>query len=208
MAVLYLMRHGQTQFNIEKKVQGWVDSPLTELGKEQALHMKKELEKKGITFHHAYSSDLGRAVATMRLVTGQACPMYTVKDLREISFGDLDGKYSWQLDEARYHEHPEDFHGESGEQACLRALNALRTIAAREAEDPGAVLVVAHSGIMYFLYPMLDKLKGYDWPEEMEVPNGTVFEIDANGDYLVLQGVLMPDGTEYGHFTAPESDNN
>ena len=40
---LYLMRHGQTLFNVRRKIQGWCDSPLTELGKQQALKAKENL---------------------------------------------------------------------------------------------------------------------------------------------------------------------
>ena len=45
---LYLMRHGQTLFNVRRRIQGWCDSPLTELGKQQALKAKEILEEKGI----------------------------------------------------------------------------------------------------------------------------------------------------------------
>ena len=41
---LYLMRHGQTLFNVRRKIQGWCDSPLTELGKQQALKAKENLK--------------------------------------------------------------------------------------------------------------------------------------------------------------------
>ena len=40
---LYLMRHGQTLFNVRRRIQGWCDSPLTELGKQQALKAKEYL---------------------------------------------------------------------------------------------------------------------------------------------------------------------
>lgn len=48
--IVYLMRHGQTLFNELKKVQGWCDSPLTELGKEQAR------DKQDNIFNHKVSS--------------------------------------------------------------------------------------------------------------------------------------------------------
>ena len=41
---LYLMRHGQTLFNVRRRIQGWCDSPLTELGKQQALKAKEYLK--------------------------------------------------------------------------------------------------------------------------------------------------------------------
>lgn len=206
MAVLYLMRHGQTQFNAEGRVQGWKDSPLTEEGVRQAEAMKKWFEEKNIHFKAAYASDLPRAVHTMQLACPDDCPMYAVHDLREISFGDMDGKYGWELDEAGYRNDPEKFGGESVEKAMARARNALTTIASREHEHHCGVLVTAHSGILYFLYPLLDKAEGTDWPAEMEVPNGTVFEVDGNGDYLVLKGVRHPDGTVWGTIGPAENE--
>ena len=54
--ILYLMRHGQTLFNARKKIQGNVDSPLTELGIKQAEIAKDYFTKNGIILTHAYSS--------------------------------------------------------------------------------------------------------------------------------------------------------
>ena len=45
---LYLMRHGQTLFNVRRRIQGWCDSPLTELGKQQALKAKEYLKEVGL----------------------------------------------------------------------------------------------------------------------------------------------------------------
>ena len=58
---LYLMRHGETLFNTQKRVQGWCDSPLTENGIWQAEQAKQYFAKKGISFDAVYSStqDLG-----------------------------------------------------------------------------------------------------------------------------------------------------
>lgn len=61
MSKLYMMRHGQTLFNVLKRKQGWCDSPLTELGIEQAKRAGEELRERGITFDHAYSSTSERA---------------------------------------------------------------------------------------------------------------------------------------------------
>ena len=53
---LYLMRHGETLFNTQKRVQGWCDSPLTENGIWQAEQAKQYFAKKGISFDAVYSS--------------------------------------------------------------------------------------------------------------------------------------------------------
>ena len=49
------MRHGQTLFNLQHKIQGWCDSPLTELGIKQAKVAEKWFKDHDITFDHAYS---------------------------------------------------------------------------------------------------------------------------------------------------------
>ena len=55
---LYLMRHGQTLFNVRRKIQGWCDSPLTQTGIQQAKIAGEYFKRKNIVFDHAYSSCL------------------------------------------------------------------------------------------------------------------------------------------------------
>ena len=95
MSRLYLMRHGQTLFNVLKRKQGWCDSPLTELGIEQARGAGRWFAEHGVTFDHAYSSTSERAVDTLELVlaeSGQGDLAYErVKGLKEWNFGSFEG---------------------------------------------------------------------------------------------------------------------
>lgn len=68
MKRLYLMRHGQTVYNLEKRVQGRCDSPLTELGIEQARRAGAWLAAQGAAFDRICSSPIGRAYATAESV--------------------------------------------------------------------------------------------------------------------------------------------
>lgn len=68
MKDLYLMRHGKTFFNQEGLVQGACDSPLTELGQEQARQAGAYLKERSIRFGHLYSSTQERASDTLELV--------------------------------------------------------------------------------------------------------------------------------------------
>ena len=79
-----LYRHGETVWNKEGRLQGWLDSPLTEYGKAQA---KKQVEQVQLVF----SSDLGRAMETAKLMFPTA-KLLTDKRLREIYLGDWQGK--------------------------------------------------------------------------------------------------------------------
>ena len=72
------MRHGETLFNTQKRVQGWCDSPLTENGILQAEQAKQYFAKKGISFDAVYSSTQERATDTAKIVA----PEYTVTQLK------------------------------------------------------------------------------------------------------------------------------
>ena len=82
---LYLVRHGQTVFNVRRKIQGWCDSPLTELGRAQAGVAAEYFRSRGITFDHAYSSTSERACDTLEILTPM--PYTRVKGLKEWNFG-------------------------------------------------------------------------------------------------------------------------
>ena len=71
MKDLYLMRHGQTFFNQEGLVQGACDSPLKELGQNQARQAGAYLKERGIRFGQLYSSTQERASDTLELISGR-----------------------------------------------------------------------------------------------------------------------------------------
>ena len=88
---LYLMRHGETLFNTQKRVQGWCDSPLTENGIWQAEQAKQYFAKKGISFDAVCSSTQERATDTAKIVA----PEYTVtqlKGIKEMNFGSFEAQ--------------------------------------------------------------------------------------------------------------------
>lgn len=68
MKRLYLLRHGQTEFNVKKLVQGRCDSPLTVLGRQQARAAAAWLKAHGVVPDKVVSSPLGRAMDTARLI--------------------------------------------------------------------------------------------------------------------------------------------
>lgn len=68
MKRLYLLRHGQTEFNVKKLVQGRCDSPLTDLGRQQAGMAAAWLKAHGVVPDKVVSSPLGRAMDTASLV--------------------------------------------------------------------------------------------------------------------------------------------
>lgn len=84
---LWLVRHGETMASAAKRIAGWLDTPLTPRGREEARALRPVLD--GRRFDGVWSSDLSRAVETARLAWGEAVPD---RRLREVSFGDLEGR--------------------------------------------------------------------------------------------------------------------
>jgi 2,3-bisphosphoglycerate-dependent phosphoglycerate mutase len=89
---LVLVRHGQSQWNLENRFTGWVDVDLTELGREEARRAGEHL--KGMKFAHAFSSHLKRAQETLRIIqetAGLSVPVSFSSALNERHYGDLQG---------------------------------------------------------------------------------------------------------------------
>lgn len=92
---IYLVRHGQTLFNLLERVQGWSDTPLTTDGIEIAEFCGKGLSD--IPFDRGYSSDLSRAKKTLEIMLNQN--EYEIPNmverigLRELCFGDFEGGF-------------------------------------------------------------------------------------------------------------------
>jgi 2,3-bisphosphoglycerate-dependent phosphoglycerate mutase len=92
MPKLVLVRHGQSLWNLENRFTGWVDVPLTALGKEEAIRAGERLT--GQHFDVAYTSSLVRAQETLRLIQETASfdlPVIRDQALNERHYGDLQG---------------------------------------------------------------------------------------------------------------------
>lgn len=92
MLNLYITRHGETEWNVAKKMQGWQDSELTEYGIQNAELLGKRL--KDVHFHGIYSSPSKRTVKTTELIRGERkTPEIITDDLfREMGMGGWEGK--------------------------------------------------------------------------------------------------------------------
>ena len=142
MADLYLVRHGQTEFNVRNILQGWHDSPLTARGREQALATRTAFEVRGVTFDHVYSSPLGRARHMAELIAGEGCSIELVDDLREWHLGSLEGTSNREMPPQPLGDYPVAFGGESEAQLRSRMVAALSRIMDRPQHN--CVLVVSH----------------------------------------------------------------
>src|SRR5690554_791463 len=108
MYKLVLMRHGESQWNLENRFTGWTDVDLTDTGREQARKAGELLKEKGYEFDLAYSSVLKRAIRTLWIALDAMDAMYTPIGL------------SWRLNERHY--------------GALQGLNKAET-AAKYGED-------------------------------------------------------------------------
>lgn len=142
MADLYLVRHGQTEFNVKNILQGWHDSPLTARGREQALATRAAFKDRGVTFDHVYSSSLGRARHTAELIVGEGRSIELVDDLREWHLGSLEGTSNRDMPPQPWGDYPVVFGGESEAQLRARMVAALSRIMERPQHD--FVLAVSH----------------------------------------------------------------
>ncbi|HEX2830640.1 MAG TPA: histidine phosphatase family protein [Burkholderiales bacterium] len=158
MTEILLIRHGETLWNQQGRMQGQHDSPLTPLGLVQAKQLARRL--KGVSFSALYSSDLGRAHQTARCIadaTGHE--IVADADLRERHFGIFEGLTNTEIKA----KHPElhelfakrlpDFRmpgGESAVEFMDRCVGALERIAARHEGE--TVVVVSHGLVLDAAY--------------------------------------------------------
>ncbi len=93
MALLVLVRHGESQWNLENRFTGWTDVPLTEKGREEAHRAGEKI--RGIRFDQAYTSVLQRATETLdiilKVIGQEGIPIAYDRALNERHYGDLQG---------------------------------------------------------------------------------------------------------------------
>lgn len=158
MTRFYLIRHGQTFWNQENRMQGQHETDLTPLGEMQAVALGKRL--KDVTFDKVYSSPLRRCVKTTQLILGGRKIPVTYDDaLKEILMGDWQGILIDELKEKFPEEtdlfwnHPEKYQRptcETYEEVRKRAGKFMEETAA---ENPGKnILVVTHGALLKTLY--------------------------------------------------------
>jgi 2,3-bisphosphoglycerate-dependent phosphoglycerate mutase len=144
MTTLLLVRHGETDWNADGRLQGHTDRPLSDYGRRQARELGDQLkdeERADEQLEAIYSSDLARARETAEIVGARlGLPVVLDPDLREKDWGTWEGLTAVERDRV-------EFVGETTEAHQERILRALRRIAERHPGDR-RVLVVTHGGSM------------------------------------------------------------
>ncbi len=184
---LIVIRHGQTEWNLARRWQGGLDSPLTEKGRAQAAAMGEILQREGIgaASHTAYVSPLARARETARLVLGDGWAPHEDRRLREIGVGAWQG---WLMDDIMAAAGlPEDAsmfdyytaapNGEGFEALKVRVLDFLASLT-------GPCVIVTH-GITSRMIRTLATGRDLDRFDELPGGQGVVFRLRDGGHEIL-----------------------
>jgi len=152
------IRHGETLWNVDTRIQGHRDIPLNDRGRWQAAQVARALAGEPIAA--VYASDLLRAHATgTAIAEATGAPLHAEPDLRERSFGELEGRTFAEIEAAlpeqarRWRQRDPHFAPEGGESLTLlraRIAEVTARLAARHLGEQ--IVLVAHGGVLDVLY--------------------------------------------------------
>ncbi|MBQ6313641.1 histidine phosphatase family protein [Candidatus Saccharibacteria bacterium] len=155
---LYFVRHGETDWNLEKRAQGQVETPLNSTGIRQAEELREKIKK--YKFDVCYCSPLKRAVQTAGIILQNHNIKIIYDDnLKERSFGSLEGtdESTWTLDEFDLKLNSREGGMESIKDVLERSKKVLERIKSENPPD-AKVLIVAHD---FFLRTLHFNIVGY-----------------------------------------------
>ncbi len=190
---LLVLRHGQTAWNAEQRIQGQLDIGLNDVGRWQAAQLGRALADERLDA--IYSSDLQRALATAQALSATTgTPVTTDTALRERSFGSFQGETYAEIaarlpdDAERWRKREPGFSPGGGESLTVfsaRVLAAVRRLAAPHA---GAqIAIVAHGGVLDCLYRAATGV-ALDAPRSWQLGNASINRLLFTGDRFTLVG--------------------
>ena len=174
------IRHGETAWNVDGRIQGQLDVPLNDTGRWQVHRLALAVADEGIVA--IYSSDLLRALETAQAVA-RACdrPITTDAGLRERGFGAFEGlsydeiNQRWPEQALRWRKRDPDFGAEGGGESLREfSQRSVATVARLAALHPGeTIAVVAHGGVMDCLYRAASHV-ALDAPRSWQLGNASI----------------------------------
>ena len=196
MTRLYLIRHGQTEWNVEKKMQGKKNSNLTKLGIEQANKLSERLSNEN--FDYIYSSPLKRAYDTAKIIRGQR-NIEIIKDenLQEMGFGVWEGRPPEELKNTypeqykNFWEKPhlyEPIDGENFKDFKDRVLKILFSIIQNHKDSQ--ILIVSHTIVILQIMSYFGnrELKSMWEPPVIDPASLTIVEVNDGTHEIILYG--------------------
>jgi phosphoglycerate mutase len=201
---LYIVRHGQTEWNVLEKFQGQLNSPLTERGIEKVGKIGKELEN--VKFEAVYTSELGRTIGTAEIILEKnnfekkkniekRLKLKKLPELNEIYFGEWQGMDFKEI----FLKYPEEAHnyfydvknycaknvkGEELKDGLERFLLGLKKIVNNNEERN--ILIVTHGTVLELFFNYIENKEADDLDERKLIGNGEyrIFTY-KNGKYLM-----------------------
>ena len=192
---IYITRHGETEWNTLKKMQGWQNSNLTEKGIEDAIRLGERLED--INFSKIYSSPLARAKDTANYIKGNRDMEIELLDgLREMGFGSWEGMENEKVKEL----HKEQYHNfwnkpelykredsEGFEDLFERVEKTLKYIIENSTGEN--ILIVSHAVTIKTIYAWINdyKIEEFWTPPYIDGTSLTVIELDGEDMKIILE---------------------
>lgn len=207
MTTFLIIRHGETDWNVAGRLQGWRDSPLTAAGRAQAAAVASRLA--GETLDALVASDLGRTRATAApLAAERGLEIAPDPRLRERCYGVLEG-LTWAEIEQRHAEayrrlvaRDQDYavpDGESGLQFRDRVFDAFERLAALHGD--ARVAVITHGGVLGIVYRRAHGI-ALEMPRTFSVPNAALNRVRIEG-----RRWMVDDWADVAHLPAGALDD-
>jgi len=193
---LVLLRHGQSQWNLENRFTGFYDIDLSEKGRDEARDAGRRLKAAGIAFDQAFTSTLQRAIHTAEIAleeAGQGALLKTMirhDDLRERDYGDLTGldkdetRQKYGEDQVHIWRRSYDVRPPGGE--CLKDVVENRVLPYYESairpvlEEGKSILIAAHGNSLRALLIVLG-LETPDTINKAEMETGVPVVVEMEG---------------------------
>lgn len=183
--MIYIVRHGQTNWNISKQLQGHNPIPINENGRKEADNVRRKIEL--LNFDKIISSDLLRAIQTTEIINKHLSKDVILDSrLRSVNYGTLEGRFIPDISQeewALYNSTPTFFNAESTENVYLR----IKSFFDEQFSKNENVLIVAHGGTLRIISYYLryrDKFIKYiyetQYKDAKQPANTALFEIDYN----------------------------
>ena len=202
------IRHGETAWNADSRIQGQRDVGLNETGRWQARRVGEALVGEEISA--VYSSDLGRAEQTAESIAeATGVPVVSTQGLRERRFGLFEGMTFQEIHD-NWPEHAQNWRRripewqppEGGESLIELRERVERTMADLAARHPGEqIVIVAHGGVLDALYRIATGQE-VNSPRTWELPNGAI-----NRLLWTPQGFTLVGWSDTQHLHTPASDD-
>lgn len=203
MTNIYITRHGQTEWNIDKRLQGSSNSELTQLGINQAQWLKAKM--KSINIDVIYSSPIKRALITAEIIKDdKAIELLKEDGLKEIAFGlwegmkmdDIDAHEEYSKELYNLYNNPEEYKSYGGEhpfEVKERVYKTLDKIINNNKEKD--ILIVSHGMTLKFIISYFIKKDLIDILNDDVYSQASFSHIQLDGDKVEIK--MLNDTSHY-----------